>query len=223
MPYIFSDLVQRSVLRLSQVGGTAVQRYSEDILAEMMQHKFTMIFDKRFWEDYSDWYTVALTSTGVVEEDLTDSAGADIDRYVDIQGIYYNVDTDPLPRIQQRVNIAAFKNDSGRPYYHTTTNETGKLFRVLPYGSEQDVNIYARKRPEPFMADDEVFMDDQVLILGTVYDFLEDDGSNPRAAQKFLQMFNERYDSLIENINEQGIPLTSSYSTAGDPWGAQYT
>ena len=50
-------------------------------------------------------------------------------------------------------------------------------------------------------------MDNQVLILGTCYDFLADDGSNPGAEDKFRNMFESRLRSLKNQYNNAPISL----------------
>ena len=46
-----------------------------------------------------------------------------------------------------------------------------------------------------FDAADEVPMDEQALILGACYDYLEDDGANPTQIEKFRLMFDARVHS----------------------------
>ena len=67
------------------VAGTGVQVYAEDRIAEMIQHKFDVLFDEVFWPQFCTWYEWTLDATlGVVTTDLTDI----LKRYEDIQVIF---------------------------------------------------------------------------------------------------------------------------------------
>ena len=64
------------------------------------------------------------------------------------------------------------------------------------------------KRYYPFFdAQDVVPMDDQVLILGAAYDYLEDDGTNAGQTEKFRNLFNDRLRQLKSEENDREIPL----------------
>ena len=47
-----SQLIVRTADRLSMVAGTGVQTYAEDRIAEMIQHKFDVLFDEVFWPQF---------------------------------------------------------------------------------------------------------------------------------------------------------------------------
>jgi hypothetical protein len=57
------------------------------------------------------------------------------------------------------------------------------------------------------VANDTIYFDDQALILGATYDYLEDDGTNPNATQKFQSLFESRVNQLKDNFNNDPISL----------------
>jgi hypothetical protein len=59
-----SNLVQRCVTRLSMVNGVAVQVYAEDRLAEMIWHKFVMVRDELWWDEFMDYVTLTQDVNG---------------------------------------------------------------------------------------------------------------------------------------------------------------
>jgi hypothetical protein len=63
-----------------------------------------------------------------------------------------------------------------------------------------------------FNPDDIVPMDEQLLISGAVYDYLEDDGANPGQTEKFRNFFNDRLRQLKAQENDREIPLSPSAS-----------
>ena len=67
------------------VAGTGVQVYAEDRIAEMIQHKFDVLFDEVFWPQFLTWATWTLDGTlGVVTTDLTDL----VKRFEDVRVVF---------------------------------------------------------------------------------------------------------------------------------------
>ena len=208
-----SQLVARTADRLSMVAGTGVQVYAEDRIAEMIQHKFDVLFDEVFWPQFCTWYTWTLDETlGVVTADLTDI----LKRYEDIQ-----------VKFPENSNMALTKlsNLTTNPYELTGTtpvnyealgptvsNKTTKVFRIWPLASTGNVVVRLRTKPDTFTSEDEIDFDDQSLILGSVFDYLEDDGTNPNATQKFQLLFEARIKQLKNNFNSAPISLDTATS-----------
>lgn len=200
-----SQLVQRCVLRLGMVTGVSVQTYAEDILAEMLNERFTQLFDAYWWEDYMSTIVTPLSTLGVTATDMRNTEG--LDRFTDIQYVWYKDFTKPLGRLSARGNIAPLLEQDSRPHGILPVN-SDKVFQLIPYGTEnENVTVRFRVRPATFTADSEILMDDLALIFGTVYDYLEDDGTNEGATEKMSAMFNSRLQQLRTLRNEQDIPL----------------
>ena len=89
----------------------------------------------------------------------------------------------------------------------TVDNVTSRVFRIWPLASTGDITLRFRTKPATFTAEDEIVFDDQVLILGATYDYLEDDGTNPNATQKFEALFENRVNQLSDNLNSGPISL----------------
>ena len=202
MASTLSDLVSRTLTRLSQVGGAGVQTYSEDIIAEMIQHKFDELFDRRFFDEYSAWYTWALDGTlGVVTTDLTDI----VKRIQDVRVIFREGYNTPITKLSTSVN--PFLYSGVIPKGYTGHPSANRALQFWPKSATGNVNVHARTKPEAFQPDDEIKMDDQVLILGAAYDYLEDDGSNPAATAKFQTMYEARRKQLLIDIDSGPLAL----------------
>jgi hypothetical protein len=68
-----------------------------------------------------------------------------------------------------------------------------------------------RTKPDDFEEDsDEIFMDTQLLLLGTCWDVLEDDGTNPGASDKFRVLFQDALSQF--NRTQHTIPLSMAAS-----------
>lgn len=200
----FNDIIQKVIVRISQVPGTSVQTYAEGRIGDMVQHKFNVLFDDFWWSQFQGWTTGTLDgTTGVVTADLSNS----VKRWVDIKRVFYDTDQTPLPQLPISVNPYAL-SAGGRPrFIDPYPADSAKVFRVWPNDATGTLRINYRTKPADFGTSDTVNMDDQVLILGAAYDYLEDDGTNPGATEKFRVMFEQRLRQLKMAESEQPIPL----------------
>ncbi|MAG26316.1 hypothetical protein CMI47_12270 [Candidatus Pacearchaeota archaeon] len=190
------------------VAGTGVQVYAEDRIAEMIQHKFDVLFDEVFWPQFFSWSQWTLDATlGVVTTDLTDL----IKRFEDIAVVFPENSNTALTKIS-KLTTNPFELAGTTPIHYealgpTFDNKTTRVFRVWPLASTGDIVVGYRTRPATFTSTVEVDFDDQALILGAVFDYLEDDGTNPNATQKFQLLFEARVKQLKNNFNSAPISL----------------
>ena len=64
-----------------------------------------------------------------------------------------------------------------------------------------------------------VNMDSEMLILGSCYDFLVDDGTNAAAADKFKKLFDARFKQLANLQHQQAISKSDMANSAiPDSW-----
>jgi len=196
-------------------GGTGVQVYAEDILAIMVQGRFDEMFESTWWEDYMNSQTAPLTMNGTVGFDVATDWG--LRKFTDIKHIYYTDKYYPLKLLPGRTNPAIYKVAVTLPKYLVPIHNES-MFQVLPFGNVGDeITAVYRVRPEPFLADDEIAMDNQALIYGTCYDYLADDASNPIAIEKYRNFYNERLEQLNSSRNEQDLDLMPPTSGV-DEW-----
>ena len=204
MSQTLTQLINRVTIRLSQVNGAGVQIYSEDRIAEMIQHKFDVLFDEAFWPQFSTWQQWTLDGTlGVVTADLTDT----LKRLTDIQVLYRSDSSTPIPLLSSTTNPYAFSGLTPLGYEGNTN--AAKVFTIWPKTSTGTVTARIRTQPDPFDPDDEVDFDDQALILGATWDYLEDDGTNPNATQKFQALAESRVNQLESALSSAPIALNT--------------
>ena len=222
MAYTLSDLVQRTVTRLSMVAGVGVQVYAEDRIAEMIWHKYLMCRDQLWWDDLMDYITLTQDANGrptenVVTELPTPEVGDEIviNKYHDIQYAWSPYVRGPLKEIKRRDNPTGYMRQGRTLWIGADATKVVRFFQHTP-GLEMALRV---KRYYPyFNPTDIVPMDDQLMILGATYDYLEDDGTNPGQTEKFRNMFNERLDRLKSLENEKEIPLSPAPYTSNDGW-----
>ncbi len=208
-----AQLVARTVDRLSMVAGTGVQIYAEDRIAEMIQHKFDVLFEERFWPQFCTWVTWTLDGTlGVVTADLTDL----VKRFEDIQVLFPSNSNAAITKIAP-LTLNPFNLSGSTPIHFDAlgpndTNRTQKVFFIWPKASTGDIIARFRTKPDTFTVSDTVDFDDQALILGATFDYLEDDGTNPNATSKFERLFESRVEQLIRSLDKDPISLDPASS-----------
>ena len=194
----FSAIVQKAIVRLSQVPGTDVQTYAEDRIGDMVQHKFTALFDEVFWSQFMVWQTVAVSATtGIPTTDLHAQTPNPLLQFEDIKYAFVDGTNKKIVKVPEHVN--PFLRTGVRARYIEPYNLLGRIFRIFPVTTTDLILVRFRSRPALFTDTDEVDFDEEALILGAVYDYLEDDGTNPGATEKFKGMFEARVRQLKLN------------------------
>lgn len=210
-------LIARIEARMSLAAGIDVQVIEEPKLLELLRHKYNTMFDANWWADYMvlEEFTTDGT-TGVI----TGTVENKIRRFQDIHSVYYERQPHPLP-------IITFGNNPllrSRPCIMPYTSDAEKMFKIMPIDVAATIQVWYRTR----MSDEEweegdddvaVNMDDELLITGVVADYLHDDGSNPEAAQRYMQQHLERKKQLEQLAFQQPIEKHGAdrgYSTQWD-------
>ena len=212
----FDNLINDVIVRLSMVNGTDVQKYAEAQIAAMLQHKFDVLFEERWWPQYSAWEEHTLDgTTGVVTSDLSTT----VKRFEDIRVIHAEDATRPLSQLPGTVNPNVLSGT--QPLFFEPVTTVNKFFRLWPLTSTGKVQFHRRTLPADFATGSTtaIDFDSQALILGSVYDYLEDDGTNPGATDKFERMFNARVKQLGDSLDQSPIPLNPYAPVASvDVW-----
>lgn len=220
--YTLTELVQRTITRLSMVSGVAVQVYSEDRIAEMIQHKFETTRDMLWWDDMMQWQTLTQGANGRPTENvvraLPPSPLGDeivINQFKDVQYAWHPNRPYPLKDMPRRMNPTAAMRTGATLY---KVPDAAKVIRFLPTEPGRVMMVRYRMWYPLFNPNDIVPMDDQLLILGSAWDYLEDDGTNPGQAEKFRNLYNDRLRQLLSQENDREIPLAPQVSLQANGW-----
>ena len=204
-----TQLVTRVADRLSMTAGTGVQIYAEDRIAEMIQHKFDVMFEEAFWPQFLTWETWTLDGIlGIVTTDLTEK----LKRFEDIRVLFPDTSNVPLTKMAALTTNPNLLKSSTRPLHYESLGplspfKKSRVFQIWPKTATGEIVVQYRTRPETFVPTDEIDFDDQALILGATFDYLEDDGTNPNATQKFQLLFEARVQQLKNSFNTGPIAL----------------
>jgi len=204
----FGQIVTRVLQRLALVEGLDAQIYAEPRIQLAVQHKFDLIFREYWIPEYTTWqeeFTLDGVS-GIVTADLSTR----IKDFRDIHSVFHENSYNPMPMAPTRVR----DKDISYPSLRQLGTNTAKWFKVLPVTTTGKVLVSYRTKPDDFQEDgDEIHMDQQLLLLGSCWDVLEDDGTNPGASDKFRVLFQ---DALAQfNRQQHNIPLDTMMSSRG--------
>lgn len=196
-----SKLVQEVIKNLSMYQGTSTQLYAEDRISAIIIRLFNKLFEDRFWDEHTFWYKYTLTgSNGVVGETVDN----DIAKFSDIQ--YISSADNPrytLKQLQGSTN--PYLVNGSTPTYVTPTQIEHKIFAVVPFTSTGEVYVRARHRPTNIIATTKIPFDPDVLILGACYEYCADDGNSSQETQKFLTLYQQRLQQLINLDNQNPV------------------
>lgn len=201
----FGTVVTKVLQRLALVEGLDAQIYAEPRIQLAVQHKFDLLFREYWLPDYTtqqEEHTLEGTS-GVITGDLTTK----VRDWRDIFAVFSENSHKPMPLAPMTVRDTDISYPSIR-----RIPDPVKMFKVLPLSTSGKVFITYRTKPLDFEQDsDAIHMDSQLLILGTCWDVLEDDGTNPGASDKFRILFQDALSQF--NRQTHNIPLDTVMST----------
>ena len=152
-------------------------------------------------------------AAGLVTQQLTT-----VKRFEDIRSIWRDGSSVPLVPLPNNVNPFKIGNDTTPRYYLRHPNPATQLLQFYPKTATGDVYIHARKKPDDFVLDSEVWMDTDLLINGAAYDYAEDDGTNPGATEKFQGLFERRLQQLKEMHGSKPILLDPRVDDIPEQW-----
>lgn len=209
-------LIARVEARIALASGLDVQIVDEPRMLEMLRSTYNKLFDQSWWPNYMELHTFTLSGVnGLITEDVTGI----INRFEDIHSIFYDDQPDPIGIIKFNYN----PRQTRRPGYAPYTSDPTKMFKVYPLDSTSELNVWLRTRltDEQWEEDNdetEVNFDDECLILGTVYEYLSDDGSNADATEKYKNDFEQRVRQITKLQFNAPIPKSSDSSNWPTSW-----
>lgn len=202
----FGQIVTKVLQRLALVEGLDAQIYAEPRIQLAVQHKFDLLFREYWIPEYTTWQEQFNLdgSTGVVTADLSTR----IKDFRDIHSVFLENSHKPIPLAPHTTR----DSDINYPSIRQFATNTAKWFKILPTTTSGKVWISYRTKPDDFQEDgDELHIDTQLLLLGSCWDILEDDGTNPGASDKFRVLFQD----ALSQFNRQQFNIPLSIRVAG--------
>lgn len=202
----FGDVVTKILQRLALVEGLDAQIYAEPRIQLAVQHKFDMIF-REYWLPEYTVYQEPHTLDGVTGQ-ITEEIFGELSDWRDVHSVFWESSHKPLPIAPMNTRDMDISYPSVRPQ----GKNKHRWFRIVPVNTIGKVFVTYRVKPKDFEEDgDVIYMDTQLLILGSCWDVLEDDGTNPGAADKFRILFQDALSQF--NRQQFNIPLDTVMSS----------
>jgi len=196
MPYkTLDELVQMVIIEIGLVPGTNVQTYGEPIIEQALRNSYQVLFDKVFWDHLTISTTHELDGlTGMVVDELTDIATA-----ADIMWIraYPYGETDRIEQLND-----GDTEDTTRIRWESvpfSDANYSKRVRLYPTSTAGNIRIRARRFISISGTQSVVPLDDIMLMHLTVAHILAADGLFPAAETRHQSLFEDRYQTLIQN------------------------
>ncbi len=196
-----SQLTQEVITELSMYRGTGTQKYAEDRIADKIIRTFIDIYDQRYWNHLTDWYKFTLAGeNGVVGEDVSKY----IKNFNDIECI--TTENNPkysLKRLHDTTNPFLIKGNT--PAYYKSTTIDKKIFQIIPFNATGVIYVRAKTRPVEFNPDTIIPFDSNLLVYKVCWDYCCDDGNSSLQVEKYKQLYENRYNSLLTIENNMDI------------------
>jgi hypothetical protein len=208
------EAVNRVTLLLSQVSGENVQLYAEDRIVDMLQNAYNLLFDKLWWPILMQRVTVTLNGTS---GEATTNFSALV-QFDDIKSIWRFDDRNPLPEVPLNENPDTIVGTRVRSYEPSSTPL--KVFKCYPIASVDQVIVQYRARQANFIDDPDavILFDADMLVFAAVYDYLEDDGTNPGATEKYRTKLNTKFTTAKAKYGSRIIPYRRGRAFPPDSW-----
>ena len=200
-----SDLIIAAQERMSQMSGLGVQTYAQPKLVRIAQAKFNFLFDELWWKDYCTTETFAIGVDGLIVADIA----AKIKRFIDVQYVWWETETNPLPELTSMTNPTAVTMRCFEAY-----GLNNKILRILPLNVTGNITVRYRTKPNNFVDTDTIKMDADLLINGMCAEYLLAEGANMGLADQFNSMYQGRFEQL-RKLEQKNTKSMYSYTASG--------
>jgi hypothetical protein len=181
--------------------GSAVQAYSQDVIAQKLNQAFDRVFGAKFWPQFLK--REVRTLDGVTGKTVTPFTT--IMEWGDVHSVFRKNSANPIPTMPESYNLLDLPT-STIPRFIEPSNDT-TLFTIYPLTSTGDIVVVGRSRPAlmgNYSLADVVPFDYLALEYLAVWECVVDEASNAAMAAKFEALFNSRMkeleDAAFDNI-----------------------
>jgi hypothetical protein len=200
------EVVADVIEAIGEVTGSGVQVYSEDRILKETIRTFDFIFIKYPWEAYKKWLTLELDgTTGVADDDL----GVTIRGLHDVLAVYREGSANQMPMLPEHDN--PYLITGTQPRYFTAlasdhAQAEARLLQFWPLTAEGNVHVKFRLYPTVFLPSTVLFVDRTLLVEGTAWSVLADEGLNSESTAKHRELFDMRFADIMKSISNHPHP-----------------
>jgi len=193
---------------VGEAAGAGVQIHAEDGMLETLNRVARLAFTRFTWDQYVNWQELTLDgTTGLITDE---EAFLDVSGVEDFLAIYRQGETIPLPKLDRKAN--PFRMTGTKvlcwtvlPYNHDDFQ--AKRLQFWPRTATDTLEVCTRLDPTPFVFEDEIHMDRDILVAGTAWLTTLGDDLNPAAAEGYKNFMDERFSTIMKALAMQ--PTTS--------------
>lgn len=219
---LLNEAVDEVIRRLSEVPGTATQDYSEERIVRLLNSAFKFIRSHCDWPELLTWHQRTLNGVdGRVTVPIANVLGPKDIKFI------YPVNSDvKLALLPTTINPANVVLSTTQPRWvqllgpaDDPITQQGKfLFRLWPQAATGDINILVKNNRiyTSKMMDDELWLDDEAMILHACMRQANSDGANQAEQGDFASQFADRMRQITkENLN---LPIDNNPGSTTTPY-----
>lgn len=210
-------LMSRIEKHVALASGLNVQIHAEEQLLEMLRYRYNTLFDDHWWPEFTSFTTFALDgTTGRITGDLSSL----VTRFRDIGAMYRDQQNYPISLAPHNINPLRLTQVCMVPLSAAPT----KLFQIYPVTTTGNLSFWYRTRVtdaawDIALADiTDINMDDDLLVLGVIAEYLASDGSNPDLAGQYEKRYMDRKQQFIDMDFTQPIAKRSQNQNYPTDW-----
>lgn len=214
MPVTVQQIVDATIIELSQVPGSSTQIYATPRILQYVQDAFDFCFQQNWWVSYVSFVTgtldgvTGLLTTDIIPTSPDNTGNVPISSHTNIHNCYVGGTNRIIRALPPRMNpllLASSSSSGGSPLYrvgdYTLVNRPVKFYPPTAVGT---IVMEVRQEPlHPFGLTDKIYIDQLMLVLGACYMYAADDGTNPGQINKFQSMFMKRLSDMIAAENDE--------------------
>lgn len=200
-----TNLITKVQHEIGEVAGDSVQIYSEDRILDKLKQCFNLVYTKYGWPHYTEWMELSLDGT---TGKITTNAFQNVKGPEDLLFITRAGENKQLGLLPSDVNpfVLSGTNIAYMSYLPVTDSDYGnKIIQFWPKTATQDVVVKARIYPTTFNSNTELWLDEDMLVYGTSWMILADEGLNPDSVDKNKELFDMRYGDIIASFANMAI------------------
>lgn len=211
------QIVDDALAVMGEVAGVGTQAFSDDKLKRAAVKSFNLLFKKKYWPQYTQWFQLALDGTlGIVTTD----AFTRVMDFEDFAAVHRDGQSTALSRLPKSINPYTVTGNTVTYWTSLPVSDARYATRRLqfyPKTSVGLVNICARVYPLPASATqfgwDDVFdLDRDMLADGAAFLAFIGDDLNPGAADTCRQMMEMRFRDIEASLASQPLPIATGPS-----------
>lgn len=199
---------------IGQSPGINVQVYAQGTIVNLIQDAYlTFVTDSKVrWKRYKTFQNYTLDgSTGRCTVDPTIT----FKDYMNIHAVYPGDSDRPLSALPGNTNPARITGN--RPRFYSA--DSSKLIRVYPITAVGQITIVGQSLTlPPFNLDSVVPFDYLAIKYYVAWQYLNDDGANPAAAERNRMLFQNRWDQLKKSQESEPVSLTGRGTQIPTTW-----